>query len=332
MTRRAAVRALAHYLPARVLTNDEIAAQSGLWSPSEIEAKLGVRERRLAGDGESASDLAAEALRRLFDKAGVAASDVDWLVCVTQSPDYLLPTTACLLQHRLGLPKTAGALDVNLGCSGFVYGLGLAKGLIETGQASALALVTVDTYSKYLHPEDWSTRTLFGDAAAAALVVAEDGERDRIGPFVWGTDGDGAELLILRRGGAKRWTPSADAEPAGRGACLHMDGPGIFAFSLREVPKACEAMLKRAGRTIGDVDLFVFHQANRYMLEHLRKRLGIPEEKFVVHMATVGNTTSSSIPIALEAAEDDGRLRRGMTVMLVGFGVGLSWAAALIEW
>jgi len=243
-----------------------------------------------------------------------------------------------LLQHRLGLPKACGALDFNLGCSGFVYGLSLAKGLVETGQARNVLLLTAETYSKHIHPADKSVRTLFGDAAAATLVSSETGDDDFIGPFVFGTDGAGASNLMVPTGGLRRATVS-DAKPvADDGGSqrtinnLYMNGPEIFNFSLRVVPAVIRELLAKAAKSSTQIDLWVFHQANRYMLEHLRKKLGIPEERFVVAMADCGNTVSSTIPIALSRVAATGRLQEGMTVMLVGFGVGYSWSATLVRW
>jgi 3-oxoacyl-[acyl-carrier-protein] synthase-3 len=243
------------------------------------------------------------------------------------------------MQQRLGIPTSAGAMDLNLGCSGFVYGLGLAKALVETGQATNALLVTAETYSKFIHPRDKSVRTLFGDAGAAILVRGVAGDDESIGPFVYGTDGRGANNLIVPVGGMRqRVAPAGEQvteDPDGnlRGeANLYMNGPEIFAFTLRVVPKVVQELLVRAGKSLDDIDLFVFHQANQYMLEHLRKKLKIPAEKFFVGMRHCGNTVSCTIPIALKQAAEGGRLQSGQLVMLVGFGVGYSWGGTLIRW
>ena len=323
----AAVRAIEYHVPEKVLGNDELADAFSGWTPAKIADKLGIVERRIAAPEECASDLAVAAARKLFASGACRPEEIDFLLLCTQSPDYFLPTTACILQDRLGLPTSAGALDFNLGCSGFVYGLSLAKGLVETGQAANVLLLTAETYSKFVRPDDRSTRPLFGDAAAATLVRgrrdAAGGGLPWLGPFVFGSDGKGAENLIVAGGGMRR--------PARSPGRLHMNGPEIFTFALRAVPHAVRALLDRAERTIDDVDLFVFHQANRYMLEHLRDRLKIPPEKFVVAMSHVGNTVSSTIPIALKEAAGRGLLPAGKLVMLVGFGVGYSWGATLMR-
>jgi 3-oxoacyl-[acyl-carrier-protein] synthase-3 len=310
----AVVRAIEYHLPEQVLTNEQLAREFPDFSSAKIEAKTGIRERRLAAAGERASDLAVHAARRLFE-VGLSPRDVDYLLYCTQSPDQPLPTTACLLQERLGIPTTAGALDFNLGCSGYVYGLSLAKGLIESGQVRNVLLLTAETYSKYLDPTDRGVRTIFGDGAAATWITAAEGDGPAIGPVIFGTDGAGACNLMVRPGDGR----------------LHMNGGEIFTFTLRAVPRAVAQLLERAGLALADVDRFVFHQANQYMLEHLRQKLGIAADKFIIEMRDCGNTVSSTIPIALKRALDAGTIRPGHRVMLVGFGVGYSWAALLLR-
>ena len=324
---RAVIAAIEYYLPDSELTNERLAVEFPEWGAEKIAEKTGIHTRHIAAPGELSSDLAAAAARKLFAMGVVGPKEIDFVLLCTQTPDFALPTTACLLQHRLGIPTTAGALDFNLGCSGFVYGLSLAKGLIETDQARRVLLLTAETYSKLLDPKDKTVRTIFGDAGAATLVIADDAERVYIGPFVFGTDGAGGENLVCHRGGFR----GAKAEAAGHKA-LWMNGPEIFNFTLKVVPDAVRRVLSRAGLTQGDVDLFVFHQANRYMLEHLRKKLGVSPEKFVVSMERLGNTVSCTIPIALREAQSAGRLQSGARVMLVGFGVGYSWGAAMLQW
>jgi 3-oxoacyl-[acyl-carrier-protein] synthase-3 len=330
----AAIRAVEYHLPERVLSNDDLTSAFPDWSVGKVAEKTGILQRHLAGPEECASDLAVAAAQKLFASGACRPEEIDFLLFCTQSPDYFLPTTACILQERLGLPTTIGALDFNLGCSGFVYGLSLAKGLIETGQATRVLLLTAETYSKFLHPEDRSVRSLFGDAAAATLV---QGRPDRcagllpwIGPFVFGTDGRGRDNLIVPKGGMRGPSRNGNAT-AQHPDHLHMNGPEIFSFTLRVVPKAVTELLARAEKTIDEVDLFVFHQANRYMLEHLRDKLKIPPEKFVVALSHCGNTVSSTIPIALKEAAANGAPPPGKVIMLVGFGVGYSWGATLIR-
>jgi 3-oxoacyl-[acyl-carrier-protein] synthase-3 len=330
---KAVIRAVEYYLPESVLSSEDLAAEYPEWSVAKIESKTGIRERHIAGQDECASDLGIAAAKKLFDSGAARPADIDFLLFCTQSPDYFLPTTACIVQAALGLQKSCGALDFNLGCSGFVYGLGLAKGLIETGQASNILLITAETYSKFIHPADRSVRTIFGDAAAATLIRGEAREHEALGPFIYGTDGTGASNLIVPSGGMRgryeRAEPVEDAEGNWRGPeNLYMNGAELFSFTMKEVPSAVSGLLSRTGTTLADYDLFVFHQANRYMLNHLRKSLKIPEDRFYISLEHCGNTVSSTIPIALRNAAAEGKLRTGDRVMLLGFGVGYSWCAA----
>ena len=334
---KACVAGLRHALPDAVLDNEQLASQYEGWSAEKIFAKTGIRSRRIAAADECASDLAVRAAMDLMAQTRVDRDSIDFLLYCTLTPDYVMPTTACLVQHRLGLPTSCGALDYSLGCSGYIYGLGLAKALIESGQARAILLLTADTCTKLINPADKSVRTLFGDGAAATLVVAGD-EESLVGPFVYGTDGGGACNIIVPAGAMRRaFVPNAElvADASGNARTvnnLYMNGTEIFNFTLRRLPEVLCQLLQKSGHSWDDVDLFVFHQANRFMLDHLRRKLQIPEEKFVIAMEHVGNTVSSSIPIALQSAADSGRLTPGALVMLAGFGVGYSWGATFIRW
>jgi len=323
------IRAITTHLPATVLDNATLAAQFPAWPAAKIEAKTGIRARRIAAADETAADLAVSAGQRLFADYGIQPSEIDFLLYCTQSPDQPLPTTACSIHRRLCLPVSCGALDFNLGCSGFVYGLGLAQGLIAGGQARQVLLLTSDTYTKYLHPEDHGTRTIFGDGAAATVVVACD--EACIGPFVYGTDGGGHPHLIVEQGGARAATAGFTGGSP-RPCHLYMNGPEIFNFTLSAVPEAVAAILTKAGLSLADIDVAVFHQANQFMLEHLRAKIGIPKDRFVVSMAETGNTVSATIPLALQAAAASGMLGAGKRVLVVGFGVGYSWGAAILRW
>jgi 3-oxoacyl-[acyl-carrier-protein] synthase III len=339
---KASIAAIEYSLPEIVLKNDELATRFSDWTAEKITDKTGITERHIAGEDECASDLAVHACHKLFDSHACRREDVDFLLLCTQSPDYFLPSTACVVQDRLGLPTTCGALDFNLGCSGFVYGLGLAKGLIETTQAKNVLLVTAETYSKFIHENDRSVRTIFGDGAAATLIQAvhiEDKISDEpIGPFVYGTDGRGAKNLIVPVGGMRQRACSSDETHMDEfgnertSSNLYMNGGEIFSFTLRTVPAVVDRLLEAMRLHLEDIDLIVFHQANRYMLDHLRKKLKISEQRFVVAIEHVGNTVSSTIPIALSDAVRSGRLSYGQRVMMVGFGVGYSWAATVIRW
>lgn len=330
------IRSIEYHLPEKSVSTADLAQDFPEWSVAKIDSKTGISNRHIAAPGETSADLAFQAATKLFQSKVCSPADVDFILFCTQSPDYFLPTSACILQHRLGIPTTAGALDFNLGCSGFVYGLGLAHGLIQSGQAERVLLLTGETYSKFINPRDKSVRTIFGDAGAATWIT-NDGP-GKLGPFVYGTDGSGACNLMVPTG-AFRQPASAESavlQEDGSGNFrtsndLFMNGGEIFSFTLHSVPAAIEALLAKAEMTLDQVDLFVFHQANRYMLDHLRKSLNIPTEKFFVYLANCGNTVSSTIPIALHEAQAGGALKPGMKVMLVGFGVGYSWAAAMVQ-
>jgi 3-oxoacyl-[acyl-carrier-protein] synthase III len=334
----ATITAVEYHLPAKVLTNEELAAEYKEWTIDRIRSKTGIEQRHVSGPEEFASDLAVQAAEKVIAQNPKCRDGIDGLLYLTQSPDYFLPTTACLLQQRLNLSTAVAALDINLGCSGYIYGLGLAQALIRSGQARLVLVVTADTYSKFIHPADRSVRTIFGDAASATLVCGTDGAGGLKGPFVYGTDGSGAENLIVPAGGMRRPRVENAEVVTDKGGNqrtannLYMNGPEIFNFTLRVVPATFDAVLSKAGLAREDVDLFVFHQANQYMLEHIRKRLGIAPERFVISMQNCGNTVSGTIPIALAMATKSGQLRRGMKVMLMGFGVGYSWGGTIVEW
>jgi 3-oxoacyl-[acyl-carrier-protein] synthase-3 len=326
----ARIEAIACHFPERVLDNAALAALYPDWPAEKILDKTGIAERRIAAPDETSSDLAYAAALKLF-AGGVDPASIDYLLFCTQTPDYVLPTTACVLQHRLSLRIDIGALDFNLGCSGFVYGLSLAKGLIETGQARRVLLLTADTYSKLIHPDDKSVRTIFGDGAAATLVGVCEADEPQIGPFVFGTDGGGAQNLIVPTGGYRRPRDAAsgeaqtDASGNVRSADnIYMNGAAIMAFALREVPASIAKLAQITGRQLNDYDIVAFHQANGFMLERLRSKLGIEPSRFAMRLETCGNTVSATIPIVLEPLMGGDQPRRAL---LLGFGVGYSWAA-----
>ncbi len=336
---RAFIRGIASYLPEATLTNQQLASEFGAdWTPAKILDKTGINVRHIAGPDECASDLGVAAARRFLDSGVCTADQIDFLIFCTQTPDHVLPATACLIQARLGLRKSCGALDINQGCSGFVYGLSLAKGLVASGAASNVLLITGDTYSKLINPGDRSVRAIFGDGAAATLVSGAPGDREYIGPFVFGTDGGGAKHLIVPAGGTRlprspQTGLSKEAEGGNRRSDqdLYMNGPEIFSFTLQVVPDMVKELSARSGLGLERIDHFVLHQANRFMLDHLRRKIGIPENRFPVHLADCGNTVSSTIPLTLERERKAGRIQPGHKVMLLGFGVGLSWAGTIVE-
>ena len=329
------LKAISYYLPERTVTNEALAAEFPEWDVDKVYNKVGVRTRHLAGANETAGDLADKAARKLFEEYGIAPGSIDFLLFCTQSPDHFLPSTACILQDRLGIPTSAGAFDYDLGCSGCIYGLAMAKGLIAAGLASNVLLLTAETYTKYLHPVDKSNKTIFGDGAAACLISKEKGLAG-IGDFVLGTDGSGAANLMVRTGAARqpektgKFTTDDDGH-SNYEDYLYMNGSAIFNFTLETVPPLMKSLFAKSGLEKADVDYFVFHQANKYMLSTLRKVCGIPADKFYVDLEETGNTVSSTILIGLKECLDQGTIVPGMKVMICGFGVGLSYGAAMLQ-
>ena len=268
------IKGISYYLPERILTNEELVKEFPEWSVEKVAKKVGVMSRHIADDNETAGDLAVKAAQRLFKEYNIQPSEIDFILLCTQSPDYHLPSTACLIQEKLGIPTRAGALDYDLGCSGCVYGLALAKGLVSAGIAKNVLLLTAETYSKYLHPSDKSNRSIFGDGAAACLVSTEG--LAKIGNFGLGTDGSGAENLIVKTGASRQKQPtgntSIDAEGHTRyDDFLYMNGGNVFNFTLDVVPPLMKEVLEKNGLTKDDVDEYVFHQANKFMLSTIRK-------------------------------------------------------------
>ena len=331
---KAYIKAISYYLPERIVTNEELLQEFPEWSVDKVAAKVGVNTRHLAASDETAGDMAEKAARKLFAEYGIKAEDVDFVMLCTQSPDYFLPSTACILQHRLGIPTTAGAFDYNLGCSGCIYGLAVAKGLIVAGIAKNVLMLTAETYNKYLHPSDKSNRSIFGDGAAACLISTEG--IAEIGEFALGTDGSGAENLIVKTGAARQKQPtglsSVDDEGHERfDDYLYMNGGAIFNFTLEAVPAMMKQVLEKNGVEKDNIDYYVFHQANKFMLNTIRKVCVLPKDKFHINLENTGNTVSSTVMIALKDCIEEGIISAGMNVMITGFGVGLSWGGTILK-
>lgn len=322
----AAIGPIAMHLPERVETNADLAAECPHWDMEQIAAKTGVERRYIAAPGECSSDLAVAAAERLFCEHGVDRREIDFVLFCTQTPDYPLPTTACLIQDRLGLSTRCGALDFNLGCSGFVYGASLADGLIRSGAARRVLLLTAETYTKYIAPEDRSLRTIFGDAACATLFEAAD--EPSLSGFVFGTDGSGGDMLLVTEANAVRPREAA-IKPRHRKrwpSPLYMDGPELMNFTLASIPPLVREVTERAGWTNGQVDLYLMHQATKLLLENLQQSLEIEPARLPIMLEDYGNTVSSTIPLLIHDLRKRGRLKPGTRSLLVGFGVGLSWA------
>ncbi len=326
------IKAISYYLPKNVVTNEQLVEEFPEWSVEKIAKKIGINQRHVAAEGETAGDMACRAAERLFEEHDIDKADIDFVLLCTQSPDYFLPSTSCIIQHQLGLSTKCGAFDFNLGCSGYEYGLAVAKGLIESGISKNILLMTAETYNKHIHLKDKGNRTIFGDGASASLITTEGFAE--IGDFVLGTDGSGYDKLIHKSGAMRQYQPlndlvyDEDGNPVSSDF-LYMDGRAIFDFTSDVVPSMIEELLAKSRMSMDDVALFVFHQANKYMINYLRKLMEIDKDKFYVFMENVGNTVSSTIPIALCEAQKEDRLHGN--VLLAGFGVGLSYAATMLK-
>jgi 3-oxoacyl-[acyl-carrier-protein] synthase III len=329
---------LAYRVPKHVLTHQEIQRRYGTEVADKIAISSGIFERRVVAADECASDLAVAAAEDLIAGTGVARDSIDLLVYATQTPDYLLPTTACLIQRRLGLRTSLAAFDVNLGCSQYVYSLAIAHAMISAGMAKRALVMTGDTVSRIIHPEDRAVVPLFGDAGTATLLEATQ-EPDGFRDFVLGTDGGGGDALIWPTSGLRepRTTESAVAVADSTGAVrsrddMYMEGAKVFLFTLKTVPDLVRSLVARNSMAVDDVDLFIFHQASELIVNSAARRLGIPEHKLHFKLHDVGNSGGSTVNIALTDAWLAGRVKPGMRIVLVAFGVGLSWGASLLIW
>lgn len=328
------IKAISYYLPEKVVTNEELVKEFPEWSVEKVAQKVGVNSRHLAAEEETAGDMAEKAARKLFEEYKIDPKTIDFLMLCTQSPDYFLPSTACVLQDKLCIPTSAGAFDYNLGCSGCIYGMAMAKGLIAAGIAKNVLLLTAETYNKYLHPSDKSNRSIFGDGAAACLI-STDGFAE-IGEFSLGTDGSGANNLIVKTGAARQKDATGKFDEDEEGHIwyddyLYMNGGNIFNFTLEAVPVIMKEILEKNGLEKDQINYYVFHQANKFMLNTIRKICVLPKDKFYVNLVTTGNTVSSTVLIGLKDCIENGRIKDGDKVMISGFGVGLSWGGTILR-
>ncbi|MEQ1828147.1 MAG: ketoacyl-ACP synthase III [Pirellula sp.] len=319
---------IAVHFPERIETNEQLQADNPDWDVPLIAEKTGIALRYVAAPDETASDLGVKACKKLFSEQNVDPKSIDFLLLCTQTPDYPLPTTACLIQDRLGLRTNCGALDFNLGCSGFVYGLSLAQGLIASGQCRRILLLTAETYSKYINSDDRSLRTIFSDAAAATLI--ESCEAPSLTGFEFGTDGSGADTLIVGDGGARCVAEAIKPRHRKRWSSrLYMDGPSLMSFTIGAIPQLVRDMLGKANLQLSDVRHFLMHQATRKMLEHLQTALHVDDTRLPIRLLERGNTVSSTLPILIQDLRQEGALVPGNQNVMVGFGVGWSWAGCL---
>jgi 3-oxoacyl-[acyl-carrier-protein] synthase-3 len=314
------ISGLGCHVPERVVTNDELATLVDT-SDEWIIERTGIRERRIAADDEALTDISMPAARRALEMAGVEPASIDLLIVATVTPDMSFPSSAAILADKLGMPDAA-AYDLSAGCTGFVYAIAQAHGMLAAGLAKRALVVGADVLSKILDWTDRSTLVLFGDGAGA--VVMEQVEEGGFLGFELGADGGGGASLWLPGSGSRKFD-----DPDG---LVKMNGREVFKFATRIMVTSADAILDECGKTVDDIDVYVPHQANVRIIDHAVKKLGVPQEKTVINVDRYGNTSSGSIPLALADAADDGRLEPGKLVLLTGMGAGLTWGSALIEW
>jgi len=318
--RAVSITGLGVYVPERVLSNAELERLVDT-TDEWIVSRTGIRERRIAAPEQAMSDLALPAAREALEQAGVRGEDLDLVIVATVTPDMSFPATAAILADAIGA-NDAAAYDLSAGCTGFMYALAQAYGMLAGGLAARALVVGGDVLSKILDWDDRSTLVLFGDGAGAVVIERTD-EGGFLG-FELGADGGGGENLWLPGSGSRVF------EDPDR--FVKMNGREVFKFATRAMVTSAEAILDECGKTVEDIDVYVPHQANVRIIDHAVKRLGVPEERVVVNVDRYGNTSSGSIPLALADAVDDGRLGRGKLALLTGMGAGLTWGSTLIEW
>ena len=317
---KAYLHAIRTYLPNGRLSNDDLCVRNPEWDAQKIEQVTGIRHRHVATVGETAGDMGFNAAELLFRVDGVDRSTIDTLILCTQSPDYFpsVPSTACVLHGRLGLADACAAFDVSLGCSGFTYCVWLAKALIASQSAHRVIVITADSIAQRCDPADMSTVVNFGDGAAACFITAEKTQAvAEIGEAVVGTDGSGADKLLIAGGGSRN--PDLPA-------LLTMDGPEVFSFTLHTVHRALDKLLCKMNRTRDEIHWYLLHQANRFLVESLGKKLRLPPERVPIDISNIGNTSSASIPFLLERCLEKQLFQSGQLAILAGFGAGWSWA------
>ncbi|MBV6483711.1 MAG: 3-oxoacyl-[acyl-carrier-protein] synthase 3 [Flavobacteriales bacterium] len=343
------INAISYYLPEKSFSNKEIIEEyQNYCDPSkflpiteeDIFKQCGINTRYAAEIEETAKDVGNKSALKLFEEWNIDKNTIEYLIFVSDALDYKGPTTACVMQYDLGLPETCATIDVLHGCTGYIYGLSLAKALISSGQVNNVLIVTADTPTKVVHPADIDLRAIFSDAGATTLVSNKKLDKSlnfEISNFIFGTDGKGEKNLFVERSATKNaadiaWLQLHEHLPGGlRRGRMIMNSPQIFLFALRKVPLLIEQVLKKNNLTFEEIDYFVLHQANGQMLEFIRKKLKIPQEKFIINIEHVGNTVSATIPIALKEMIDDTKyFSKGNKILVGGFGIGYSWGATIL--
>ena len=330
------IKSIEYYLPDNIITNDDLQKENPDWNLDRIAEKSGVYQRHIAGKNETAFDLSVKACDKLFQTND--KSKIDGIIYCTQSPDYIMPSNSFLLHKYLCLKDGVIAFDFNHACTGYIYGLAMANAFVKAGMAKQILLVTADTYSKYINRKDRSTRVLFGDGAAVT-IVKESNDKKGIIDIELGTSGSGYDKFWIPAGGLRlpksESTSVVKEDDRGNKRTqndIEMDGFGVWSFINTVVPKQINKILNQNKIVKTDVDQFIFHQASQMTLESIMKILKLDEEKVFINICNIGNTVSASIPIALKDAVDQEKIDRGSTLILSGFGVGLSYGSILMEY
>ena len=326
------IKYIEYVLPSVKLDNNFFKVTNPDYNFIKFEKNVGIQSRYICNEDESTLTLAIKAVNKLIEKNKIQTNDIDFLILCTQSPEYMLPTTSCIIQERCGLPTSIGALDINLGCSGYTYALSMAKAMIGSGQAKNVLLVTSETYSKYINKKDLVNSLLFGDAATATLISKS--EYNGIANFIFGTDGSGYDKLIVKNNFFNKATIAPEKTYSNFNVYtdnnLYMDGPEVFNFTLEKIPTLVEEIYKKNKTNNESISKYIFHQANMMLLEFVRRKAKIDKSKMFYSLSNTGNTVSNTIPIALKEylkirGNDDEK------IVLAGFGVGLSWCGGVIN-
>ena len=324
------------YYPNNILTNEDIANQFPDLKIKELTRLTGVHKRYISGKGETSVDMGVSAAEILLTKNNIDRNSIDFIIFCSAGGDFITPASACIIQNRLGLPSNCGAFDFNQGCTGYIYGLSIADGLIQSNNAKNVLLITSEAITKTIHPDDSSNRAIFGDAATATLVSKNNNGSDN--KFIFGTDGSKFDKIIIKHGRERYPLPEYAEQDsldnygnAQNDSKFYMDGAEVFNFSVNKAPELVNSLLVQNNITIDDINYFIFHQANQIILETLGKKLKIPKDKLIIDISETGNTVSSTIPIALSNAIRSGKIKRGNRIILAGFGVGFSWGGTILD-
>lgn len=337
--RLAKIAAIEFYLPENILSNNDLEKLFDSWSAERIYKSTGIINRRFANKDECASDMGVQAAKRLIENNQLDPKKIEMLIFCTQTPDYIVPSTACIIQDRLGLSNSCAAFDYTLGCSGYIYGLAIANAFIVSNMVKNVLLITGDTVTKLFNPGDKSVRMVMGDAASATYLDTENGFAEISGDFVLGTDGSGYQDLIVPAGAFRipKTVETAIEKECEEGNIrsqedFYMNGTKVFVFTIKRVPETINILMEKNRITLDNIDWFVLHQANKFIIDYLVKKTGIPKNKVLFCLEEYGNTSASSIPIVLKDAQSKNIFKKDDLILTIGFGIGYSWGANLLRW